>query len=186
MTSLFRVRTAITGGSGGDQVSTMYFEDSGSLTAQDAATAVYNFWHGNVGAISDQLHFQVEPTVYNIHVETGEATGIESVTTASVAGNASGDPLPWSTQWVMRWNTGTFIAGRQVLGHTFLPGATEGSNSSGVPDGASKSGWDSAAATLNGSSSANLMIYSRKNKQAVNVLSGNTWAKWGVLRSRRD
>lgn len=186
MASLFRVRTAIAGGSGASQVSTQYFEDSGSLTAQHAADAVSGFWGTLVSVISSAYTFKVENNVYQIDVASGQPTGIVAVTSSLITGGVVTDALPWQTQWVLRWNTGSFLGGRQVLGHTFIPGATEGNNSAGVPDSGSRGVIDGAAAAVNGSALCNLMIYSRKNGQALNVLNGATWTKWGVLRSRRD
>lgn len=174
------------GGSGSSQLSTMYFEEAGALTAQDAANAVHTFWDSIKAFIYSGYTLQVEPEVVSIHVEDGKPTAVTAVSVAQVTGTGGSDPLPWSSQGLVRWSTGEFINGRQVLGHTYIPGPLEVSNVGGVPDGSYRTPITTACGVLNSDPLCNFMIYSRKNFTAVNVLGGQVWTKWAVLRSRRD
>jgi hypothetical protein len=128
----------------------------------------------------------VDPEVFLIDQATGEPTGIESTSTAQVLGAQTADPLPWATQGLVRWTTGTFIGGRQVRGHTFIPGTTETDNTLGVPNSTYLTALDAAAATLIGTSGVTPVVYSRKNHSGWPIISRSTWTKWAELRSRRD
>lgn len=186
MSDLYRVRTQLAGGSGASQVSTMFFSSAGSETAQDAATAVRTFWSGLADYISSAYTASVESDVFLIDQVTGEPTGIESVTVTPVACTQSSDALPWATQGLVRWTTGTFINGRQVRGRTFIPGPCESTNTAGVPTALYLSTVQSVAATFLSTTGVTPVIYSRKNHSGWPVLGRSTWNKWAELRSRRD
>lgn len=184
--NLWRVRTAITGGSGSAQLSTMYFDATAPFTAQHAADAVRSFWNDCKNGISNVYTFQVEPDVFNIDTATGKAVASTGTGTLPVTGTEAGDPLPWATQALMRWGTTTFIGGRQIRGHTFIPGMVETNNTLGVPTAGLQTTFNAAAATLIGNLAAEFVIYSRKNGIGAVVTSDAMWSKWSVLRSRRD
>lgn len=186
MVDLYRVRTNLVGGSGSDQVSTMFFSSAASETAQDAATAVRTFWYDMRGKVTSAYTATVEPEVFLIDQATGEPTGIESTTTTPVSFTDGTDKLPWVVQGLVQWTTGTFIGGRQVRGRTYIPGVTGAGNTNGIPNSDYLTALNTAAATLLGTTGVTLVVYSRKNHSAWPVVSRNAWQKWAELRSRRD
>ena len=186
MSNLWRVRTALSGGSGSAQVSTMFFDQAAGLTAQGAANAVHAFWVTVADNMSSSYTAQVELAVEDIDIATGKPTGVTAVTAGLVTGTQSADPLPWATQALVSWRSGTFVSGREVRGRTFIPGMVETLNSSGVPSGSIFASINGAASTLAGDSNSSLCIYSRKKAAVGIVTSGSMWTKWAVLRSRRD
>lgn len=186
MGTCFRVRTAIAGGSGGPQLSTMFFSNAGALTAQNAASAVRAFWNDCKGEISSAYVMTVEPEVYVLDTATGQPLSVVSTTTTAVAGTDGGDPLPWATQALIEWPTGIFLGGRQVRGRTFIPGPTESKNTNGVPNGVIIANLNTAASNLVNDVLSDFQIYSRKNGVIEQALAGSTWSKWAILTSRRQ
>lgn len=182
----WRVRTALSGGSGGAGLSTMYFDATGGLTAQNAATAVRTFWATIANRISNNYTMTVEPLVYEINASTGQPVGVTGTTTTPVSGTDSADEEPWATQGLIFWNTGNFIGGREIRGRTFVPGPTSVSGSGGAPAAAYTAGLASAAAALIADVNTDLEVYSRLHTSAVSVSAASVWSKWAVLRSRRD
>lgn len=186
MPTIFRVRTNLVGGSGSSQVSTLYFSTTLGATAQDAADAVTQFWTDIKGKINTGYTMKVETEVYTIDLATGEPTSVEGVTSSLVTGTEATNPLPWATQGLIRWTTGTFLNGRQLLGHTYIPGPSEANNDTGTPRSDYQSTLTTAAGTLLGTAGVTLVAYSRRNHTAFPVIAGTTWDKWAVLRTRRD
>jgi len=183
---VYRVRTNITGPAGAPWLSTMYFDVVGGLTAANANAAVGTFWTAIRAHIATGTSIATEAEVGDIDIATGELTGLFPVTPVVTTGSGATDALPFATQGLLRWRTGVFVGGREVRGRTFLPAPIEGDSVVGIPSATYISNINSAAATLLGSAVADLMIYSKKNRDAVPALSGSVWNKWAVLRSRRD
>ena len=181
---MYRIRTLITGGVGGAEVNTMFF-NSALLLAQDAADAVRDFWYGGRGVIHTSYTLQVDPVVVEVADFTGLPIGVETVSTASVTGTDSGDPLPGYVQGLVKTNTGVFYGGRQLTGKIFVPGATETRNNNGAPDSTYIATWTGQLAALLAVSDAELMVFSRKNLNANGVTGGTPWSQWAVLKSRR-
>lgn len=186
VSDIYRVRTDLAGGSGASQLSTMFFSSAAGETAAAAATAVSKFWLDLAPAISNLYTMTVEHDVFTIDQVTGQPTGIESTSPAARAGTDAGSALPWATQGLISWTTGTFVGGRQVRGRTFIPGPTENANNIGVPTGSYPGYLSTAITNLLTTTGVTLVIYSRKNHSAWPVLSGTGWSKWAELRSRRD
>lgn len=186
MSNVWRVRTLMTGGSGAAQVNTMFFDASGGLTAQDAATAASDFWFAIRSNISSQYQMTGDTNVEEIDTITGQAIGATAVSVPSFFGTDSGDPLPWATQGLCQLNSGIFINGRQQKGRIFVPGATEPANALGVPVTGYRTALLGALAPLISGITFKLMVYSRKNHVASQVTGANVWTKWALLKSRRD
>lgn len=176
----------MSGGSGADQVNTMFFDATSPLTAQDAATAVHNFWDGIKVHLDQSYHLQVDPNVETIDYTTGLATGATGVSTSPVVGANTNDPVPWGTQGLLQIRTPVFINGRQQRGRIFIPGPCENDNTGGVPSTTYKADVLAAAATLISDINSNLQVYSRKNHLGSVVTVAAIWAKWANLRTRRD
>lgn len=182
---MWRIRTAFTGGAGGAQLSTMYFE-SGLLLAQDAADAVHTFWTAIRNNISNQYSWSVESTVTNVADFTGVPIGVETVSVSGQTGNDSSDPLPWATQGVIRTHTGVYYSGRELQGKIWVPGVTEASCTNGIPNSGYISALNGAIAGLIADSDSELYAFTRAHLNANGVTGGSTWNKFGVLRSRRS
>lgn len=183
---MWRVRTDITGGPGGAELATHYFDVVGGLTAADANAAVGAFWHTVRDLVHNAYTFSTESEVASVDIATGQVTGLTPVTAIVWAGTVSGQPLPPASQGLIRWRTGTFVGGREIRGRTFLPGPTEEHNLTGVPNSDYITVANNAAAALIAASGTELMTYSRKNSDAAPVVSGSCWNQWAVLRSRRQ
>lgn len=183
--NLYRVRTAITGGPGGNEVSTFFF-DASSGTAQDAADATRAFWNDVKGIILSSYLMTVEPLVYTIDSTSGQATGVTGTTTTPLAGQNFSQPLPPATQGLAAWHTGVFTGGREIQGKTFVPGPCEDGNDTGVPNGTYKTTLQTGATNLASAGPITFGIYSRKHHLFAQATSGSAWNQWAVLRSRRS
>lgn len=185
MVDLYRVRTVFTGIAGTPYLSTMYFRTIDG-TAQQAVNAVGAFW----GAVDGQMHtdllWDTDSDVEVISDATGQIVSVQSTTPVSGGGALSGDILPPATQALIRWRTGSFVGGREIRGKTFIPGLTETAATSGQVTTATLTAFETAAATLQGTANANLVVYSRANNTHAEVVSSSCWAQFAVLRSRRD
>jgi hypothetical protein len=93
------------------------------------------------------------------------------------------------------------VGGRRLRGRTFVPAPVEGASiTNGIPSAAYRTALQNAADNMIGDPDVDLVIWSRPraaDPEAVPpvaaragshaiVGSATTWAKWAVLRSRRD
>jgi hypothetical protein len=180
-----RVNTSMTGLQGGPWFSSMVFDGSGTADAQASADAVRAFWLAISTSMGAGLTITVDPEVIAFDPATGDPTGVESTSTAQITTGGAGEPLPWSTQGLMRWRTGVFIGGKEVRGRTFIPALTEGHNTAGRPAAALLTILNAAGATLI-LASPDLQVYSRTHGVVHNVTARSTWTEWAELRTRRD
>lgn len=183
--NLYRVRTAITGGPGGAELSTMFF-DASTGTAQDAANAARAYWNDIKALINSSYLMTVEALVYTIDSTTGKATGVTGTTTVPVGGNNFSQPLPPANQGLSIWHTGVFVAGREIQGKTFVPGPGEDGNDSGVPNGTYSTALNTGSNNLTSAGPITFGIYSRKHHLFAQATSGHAWNQWAILRSRRS
>ena len=183
---MYRVRTVIAGAQGGAELSTMFFNVTGGLTAANANAAVGAFWLAAAGAMSSSYSATTEGEVAEIDIATGNVTGLVAVTPITHTGTSAAYRLPPATQGLIRWRTGTYVGGREIRGRTFIPGLTQDDNTSGVPSSGMLSGLQTAANNLISDPLTDFVVYSRKNRDAAPVISGTPWAEFAVLRSRRD
>lgn len=183
--SIFRVRTRFTGPQGAPWLNTLYFEETGK-TAADAAADTATFWGSVDTYISNQVAWAVEAEVYTLDATNGQPTDVTAVTPGTGNGARTGEPLPWATQGLIRWRTGVFIGGRELVGRTFIPGMSQADSTTGKPGTSTKAGVNSACNTLTASANSEIVVWSRKNGAAYSALTGSMWASFAVLRSRRD
>jgi len=182
--SLLRVRTQIEQQSGGPGLATMWFTGSDQTAADDAAAAVRTFWDTIKAKISSGTAMQVLPEVTEVDLATGDAIGVFFVEAAIVAGTASGDVLPYTTQGLVSWRTGTFVEGRELRGRTFIPTPVEADNVGGFPLTSYSTAIAIAANSLAGSTA--LEVYSRTHHAQADVISASCWNNWAELRTRRN
>jgi hypothetical protein len=183
---LYRVRTALTGGAGGPQVNTLYFSSFPGRTAEAASAAAGVLWSALRFVMSGEYSFATEADVYTMNDGTGEITGVTTTTVTTDVGEASGDPLPWMTQGLIRWNTGLYVGGRLVKGRVFIPGATEGLSTGGIPDASYTNSVQAAIDALLADTTAELMVWSQKNTDTYPVIGGSPGTMWSYLSSRRS
>jgi hypothetical protein len=147
---MYRVDTVITGDTGGDQYTAIYFDDGTSEgpSGQRAADKTRAFWSAVSGIISDGITLTVQPTVTVLSPVTGQISGVEiaeglvPVTSPGVNEPAA----PAGSQGLIRALTGVYLAGRQVVGKVYVPHlrATALGNT-GVMTGASITTMETAA-----------------------------------------
>lgn len=185
---MIRIRSAWTESPGGPGVTTQYFGGSTSGEAVAAANAVRNFWFQLENILSDQYTVNVEDDVEQIDPVTGQIQQVFNAPTAPVAFTSTQHPLPNATQGLIRLRTGQYVAGRELRGRLFLPGATEDRNTAGNVDAAFitliNGNWTFAYGGL--PSTNRPVVWSPTHGQLAGVTSATMWDEWAVLRSRRD
>jgi hypothetical protein len=165
-------------------VSTMFTGQAGG-TAQQAATAVSFFWNSVKNRINSGYTMLVEALVYEIDIPTGDATAVHQTTNTPVAGGQGTDPVNGFTQGLISWHTGFFIAGRELVGKTFIPGVSEGDTAAGIPSSTYLSDLASAATAYLASANATPTVYSRAHHSSVGIAGFRVAPTWSVLKSRR-
>ena len=185
---MLRVRTAWSGSAQSlPYVTTMYFGGITQAEADAAAAGVRAFWDAIKGRVSSTLIATVEPEVPLVNITTGDVTDVFATVTTPVTGTDVGSALPWATQGLLRLSTATFVGGRRVKGHVFIPGTTENSNAGGVPEAVYGTTINPAAATLAAIAFPNeWVVYSRRHLLTANVATATTATQWGTLSSRRQ
>lgn len=99
---MYRVKTIFTGPlvTGGG-ISQLYFAEGGG-SAENAASAVAEFWEAMAGVMSSQVTITVSGEVELVSSSTGQVTGLEATDNVSFPGLSTGDPLPPATQALIR------------------------------------------------------------------------------------
>lgn len=184
---MLRIKTEWSGtGFGMPYLSTMYFDGTTQGIADDAAAAVIAFWQAIGGNTAVGVNCSIDTTVDVVDPITGNITASLTVAGGGMNGADASDPLPYFTQGLLRWNTGVYVSGRQVIGHTYLPGQTEGGSTNGRPISGLKSLWLAAGNALRNDTGNSFGVWSRKNG-TFNECSGvATGLDFAVLRSRRS
>lgn len=180
-----RYRTQLTGPAGAPWLNTFYMDEILGSSAQDLATAVGVFWNTIKPLISTAVTITGQNIVTTMTEATGQPTDEESVSGFTYVGGDGGQVLPWQTQAVINWRTGTWVGGRQVVGRTFIPGLITSSTSGGAPSSSLVAGLQSAADALIASDGA-ISVWSRKHGQTYSVTSAQIDPRWAYLSSRRD
>jgi hypothetical protein len=186
---MFRVRTIFSGVIGSPYLNTSYWGPTPGAPgdAQLAVDRMRDFWTAMNAFMTSALTWSVSGQVDTIDALTGQLTGTTAVTARTGVGTNATDLLPGQVQGGLRLSSGTFIAGRRVQGHWFIPGPCEGQNTAaGVPLNTYTTALQNAATTMVGLSTPGLFVWSRKNGVAVTSLSATAQGKWFALRSRRD
>lgn len=182
---LYRVRTIFTGVQGSPWLNTLTFLETGG-TPQQAVTAAGAFW----GAVDVLMPSTIDWTT-EADVPTLSAGGVlEEVTTTTPAtgsgGAGAGELLPRVSQGLVRWRTGTIIAGRELRGRTFVPGLADASNDNGTVLAASRSTINTAAAALIADANSSFGVWSKRHGVVLSTTTGTTATEFAALTSRRD
>lgn len=135
MATIYRTRYQFQDTSGGPIGLLTYYWDSAGATpaalVTEAHARVRAAWAAlsTVIASGSTLAFTF-PAADEIEETTGQIVAQQVGTLPSaVTFTSTGDLLPRSTQALVRFQTGTFVNGRRLQGHQFIPGWTENSNS---------------------------------------------------------
>lgn len=183
---MYRVSTTIVGpAASGGGYNELYFAATGgdAAAAHDAAA---DFWEA-VGVLALSTNtFTTLGDVETVDEITGNITGVTSVTPRVKVGQNTGDPVPKSTNALIRLRTGNFEGGREVRGRIFVPGLTEGQSDAGGLLASTRTALQTAADAMRTHAGSTLVVYSRTHHKYASVASCNVWSEWAVLRSRRD
>jgi len=196
---VLRHRTVISGGLGYSALATFYFAGPGAGSAAEATEVVARVRACFLAAAS-VIHFNCTQA-YDLFVDeldptTGEVTGsFGGLSAAPTTGTGSADPLPNQIAMVGQFQTGHFIAGRQVQGRTYL-GALNESDSTGVPSPTATAALTTALghlSTLITTPVAHVVWHrphivggvNQADGAAVEVTTYSTAATYGTQRGRR-
>lgn len=185
MAKRLRVRMTWAGVTNGTGLSTMWFVGETQGEADAAADAAMDFWDALKALWNSYGVVTLVPEVTELDTGTGQPGKMYQVTPRSITGTGATEQLPIATQGLVRWRTGVFTNGRELQGHTYIPGPMEGSNDvGGKPTAAYKTSVNSAASALIAAPGTSLAIWGKF--ATADVLTGTCWEKWAILRSRRD
>jgi hypothetical protein len=186
---MFRVRTTFSAVSGSPYLNTAYWGPTPGAPgdAQLAVDRMRDFWTSLNPIMKLGMIWVVSGQVDTIDQTNGQITATTAVTARTGTGSHAADMLPGQAQGGVRLSSGTFLAGRRVQGHWFIPGPTEiSSDTNGQPLSTYTTPLQTALSTLVALSSPALSVWSRRNGIAVSGLSGTVQGRWYALRSRRD
>lgn len=178
------------GGRIGAGASVFHFGDPEGPQSVDAIpTAVRALFVAFQGSLPDEVNIEFDSEVRELDL-AGNLTGVSPVTApASVNGTST---LSWSQGMgsMIRWNTGQVVAGRRLVGRTFIAPRTNTAftTSGDVTPGTITSDGTAIAAFLTALSNAGspLVIWSRTGQVTAPVQNGATQSRPSYLRSRND
>jgi hypothetical protein len=154
-------------------------------SAQDFADATEDFLNAIDIYLNTSISFRGFDYVESFDSVSGDVSGQEAVTPFTVAGDNSATVLPPVTQALIKWSTGVWVNGRQLVGKTYVPGLCEDSNE---PGGVLQTGVATAFYTAANAfaTAAGLVVWSRTHgvRHPVSVATVST--KWAYLSGRRD
>ena len=201
MPDIARVRTVFTGVAGSPFYNNLYFGTIADvINPQACVDAVDVAWTTLTSIMRIDLIGAIEAEVPIIEDTTGEIQSVVSTTGGVVDPTSAAEPLPTASQGLVRISTNTFLNGRRLRGRIFVPGLTEASQSTGVPNASTITSLAAMGMSLINDANTNLVIYRRPrpeedppnpNKPArdgasASAVSATGWGQFAVLRSRRD
>lgn len=187
----WRYKVGWTGGRIGSGVSVFVI---GAGTTQPTWSAVNTAFRGWFVALSSFVPNDVSWTFPVESESFNPSDGVleEVVSIPQAAGLTASDAgTTWSAPAgrIVRWNTGNVVAGRRLIGKTFIVPSSGAAFSEGSIAGSVRTSDGTAhGALLTGLQAAGgeLRIWSRKHGVAVPVTGGATLARPTTLRSRND
>lgn len=185
---MLRIKVTWNAPQGAPYYTTFYFGGDTAGEADAAAAAVADFLGVVDGNIATTYSWTIDTEAEFVDPVTGNITGVETVAGPTGTGGGSGDPLPFTSQALVRWRTGQFVNGREIRGRTFFPGFVETSSTGGGVTASLIPGMNTAATNFVTASSGGggLVVYSPTHGLAAQVTVASTWNQFAVLRSRRD
>jgi hypothetical protein len=152
-----RVTIELTGGPGGNGITTFYALDG--VAAQPAVKALALSWRN---LLPDDILLNVPNSGDKLNEETGELVG--SWTGGSVGGGTGVDVGPWSAGvgCYISWRTAGFVHGRRVRGRTFIvPLGGNAFETTGLPKTTTVTALGIWATTLVEATPGNMVIWHR-------------------------
>lgn len=185
---MLRIKTVFQNTQGGaPYLSTMHFGGADmQADADDAVTAVGAFWGAVDAIIVNQVTWATDAEVLVVNPSTGAVTGVLTTTPQTGTGGSSAEALSRALQILVKWNTGTFVNGRRLIGHTYVPALTETANDIGNVTAAARTTVDTAAEALINDINSELLIWSRTSLLVADAVSATVPQPFAILRSRRD
>lgn len=185
---MLRIRVTWAAPKGSPYYSTFYFGGETSGEADAAAAAVATYLGTMDNNIATTYTWNIDPEAEFVNPVNGNIIGVETTAGGNGTGSGAGDPLPFTTQGLVRWRTGIFINGREIRGRTFFPGMVETCSTGGSVTVGIIAGINTAGGALITASSGagGLVVYSPTHGQEALVTSTSMWSEFAVLRSRRD
>jgi hypothetical protein len=180
--NLHVVRVNWTGFLGAPGVSTFYFDD----TSAPPLTAVRNFFDACKSFHPNVVNWSFPNSGRTIDVN-GNVIGAWSVSSVSnVVGTAADNNYSSVSGYLVRWNTGTFVGGRELRGKTFMvPASNAVYDIAGTIQGGMTTSVPTAANALI-AAAPTLRVWSRRHASVATVSAGAMPDKAIVLRTRRD
>lgn len=127
---MIRVRTTISGWSGGPGLGTQYFVTplQDAAAALRCATYVHDLWATALsGMFVNSVALTVQPEVDVLDSATGAITNTFSVAPPAVVAGAGGPNIaPPALAALLKLGTDTFVAGRRVRGRSYLSPLADG------------------------------------------------------------
>jgi hypothetical protein len=195
---VLRVKTVFTGTTGSPYYNQLHFVPNNGIedvTAANAAiTAAKGFWAAMVATMGTGCSWTHLGTVDQIDSGSGDLTGQVAGTQQTGVGSAASTYLPQEVQGLFRWNTGFFTGGRQLSGHTYVPGLVQSACAANGQPSTSMNAAGTAAITalLVTPATTKFVIWHRPKLPATTgglvapAVSGSLQQKFAVLKSRRD
>lgn len=165
---------------------TFHFDPAvGSPTVTDVRTGVAAFIGSFDVYTTTAITYTTFPYVEVFDSVTGLTSAQIPISPVGESGDDSATALPPTTQALIKWSTGVWVNGRQLVGKTFLPGFCEDSNETGGV-------LQTAIATVvtNGAnaliSALPLVVWSKTHSTFEPAATGTCATKWAYLSGRRD
>lgn len=144
-----------------------------------------NFLEAINFAFVNTMSWTFESEYRTLDENTGALLGIHNLPDPPSGGPGIGSSqLADATQILLRWNTGTVVAGRQLKGRTFLPGIAASEIAAGNLRPSSVTAIQTAIDSYT-STYQELGVWSRKHGIMQPVTSGSVWTEFAVQRRRR-
>lgn len=176
---------------GGTKYNNLYFQATSGADALACKEQVVDFWTSLEPYMHTGLDWALDPLVPAINEATGEVVDIYNVGAAASSGESVSEPLPLSSQIMVRLGTNGIVNNRRVAGRIYIPGVTVTANDAGHVDPATVSAIAAiAAAAFDGGVNEALAVWSRpatgRAGSLHTVAALSVWSEFAVLRSRRD
>lgn len=189
MVNLLEVNTTWTPPSGISTKSVMYFGPG--ATPAFVRLSIQEMWEALVSALSTTTTWSIDTDGRILDSATGTLLGAwTDPEVLTGAGTDAGQPVPDASQVLMRWSTGSVVAGRFLQGRTFVPGLSNSETEGGNLGAGTRTTFVNAQAGFLLALAGQFGVWHRpKNKAGgvfVSATGGTTAAELAVLRRRRN
>lgn len=166
----------------------MYFTDV-EFTVAEQRAAIGALWTAVKVQLSNQYSYTVETEGRVLDDTTGGLTGSWADPTAQTGtGTVATQPVPDSSQMLLRWNTGVVYQGRFLKGRTFVPGLSRDGLADGNLNPTATASMTTAANNF-ATAEKGFGVWSRPTSTRSGIIlpvaSGSCWSEIAVQRGRR-